>query len=77
MLVILLFKQPISFQNISTMTTVITTPMGNIGQHVVSALLKTEESLRVIVRNPHKLAKDIQSRVEVVQGSIDQYSGQN
>ncbi|HEY9644043.1 MAG TPA: NmrA family NAD(P)-binding protein [Coleofasciculaceae cyanobacterium] len=53
------------------MTTVITTPMGNIGHQVVSALLKTEEPLRVIARNPHKLSEDMQGRVEVIQGSTD------
>jgi len=45
--------------------------MGNIGHQVVSALLNREESLRVIVRNPHKLAETIQSQVEIVQGSTD------
>jgi uncharacterized protein YbjT (DUF2867 family) len=45
--------------------------MGNIGHQVLSALLKIEEPLRVIARNPHQLAETIQSRVEVVQGSTD------
>jgi uncharacterized protein YbjT (DUF2867 family) len=50
---------------------VVTTPTGNIGHQVVRKLLNAGESLRVIARNPHKLAKDIRSQVEVVQGSTD------
>jgi uncharacterized protein YbjT (DUF2867 family) len=52
---------------------VITTPTGAIGSQVVNLLLNhdsaQEELLRVIVRNPNKLAPSVRDRVEVITGS--------
>ena len=48
---------------------VVTTPTGNIGRHVVRHLLDAGEALRLIVRDPSKLAPDVRDRVEVVEGS--------
>lgn len=48
---------------------VVTTPTGNIGRHVVSHLLDAGETLRLIVRDPSRLAQDVRDRVEVVVGS--------
>ena len=48
---------------------VITTPTGNIGRHVVRHLLDAGQSLRLIARDPTKLAKDVRDRGEVVEGS--------
>jgi uncharacterized protein YbjT (DUF2867 family) len=48
---------------------VITGPTGQIGSRVLSQLLKTKEKIRVIARHPQNLALDVQSRVEVIQGS--------
>ena len=50
---------------------VITTPTGNIGRHVLSALLAADERVRVVARDPSRLAHEARDRVEVVQGSID------
>lgn len=48
---------------------VVTTPTGNIGRHVVRHLLDAGEALRLIVRDPSKLAQDVRDQVEVVEGS--------
>ena len=48
---------------------VVTTPTGNIGRHVVRHLLDAGEALRLIVRDPSKLAPEVRDRVEVVEGS--------
>ena len=52
---------------------VITTPTGDIGSQVLSTLLEhapaTGEKVRVIVRDPAKLADQVRDRVEVVAGS--------
>lgn len=48
---------------------VVTTPTGQIGRQVVDRVLGTEEPVRVIVRDPGRLAPDVRERVEVVQGS--------
>ncbi len=48
---------------------VVTTPTGNIGRHVVRHLLDAGETLRLIVRDPSKLAADVRDRVDVVEGS--------
>lgn len=48
---------------------VVTTPTGNIGRHVVRHLLDAGQTLRLIVRDPSKLASDVRDRVEVVEGS--------
>ena len=48
---------------------VITTPTGNIGSQVLNDLLANKEPIRVIVRDPERLAPDAQKRVEIVVGS--------
>jgi uncharacterized protein YbjT (DUF2867 family) len=53
---------------------VVTTPTGHIGSQVVQNLLAANEAVRVIVRDPAKLASDICSKVDVVQGSTDDES---
>lgn len=50
---------------------VITTPTGNIGQHILRALLADNEPIRVIARDPRRLMPEATNRVEVVQGSLD------
>ena len=50
---------------------VITTPTGHIGSKVLESLLKTDEKLRVIARDPSKLSADVRAKVEVTQGSLD------
>jgi uncharacterized protein YbjT (DUF2867 family) len=48
---------------------VITTPTGNIGKQVLTDLLKSGESVRVIVRDVSKLDAESRQRVEVIEGS--------
>jgi uncharacterized protein YbjT (DUF2867 family) len=48
---------------------VVTTPTGNIGRHIVRHLLDAGEALRLIVRDPFRLAPDVSARVEVVEGT--------
>jgi uncharacterized protein YbjT (DUF2867 family) len=48
---------------------VITTPTGQIGRQVVDRVLDGEEPVRVIARDPGRLAPEVRERVEVVQGS--------
>ena len=48
---------------------VITTPTGTIGRQVLGDLLASDESLRVIARDPSRLPPAARERVEVVQGS--------
>ena len=50
---------------------VVTRPTGHIGSQVVQTLLAANEAVRVIVRDPAKLAAEIRARVEIVQGSSD------
>jgi uncharacterized protein YbjT (DUF2867 family) len=50
---------------------VVTTPTGNIGSQLVPHLLAAEQRVRVIARDPSKLAPAIRGAVEVVQGSAD------
>ncbi|MBC8093729.1 MAG: NAD(P)H-binding protein, partial [Pseudonocardia sp.] len=51
---------------------VITTPTGDIGSQVLQSLLQTDgEKLRVIVRDPARLAAATRDRVEIVAGSHD------
>ena len=52
----------------------VTTPTGQIGSQVVQNLLAANEAVRVIVREPSRLAPGIQGRVEIVQGSSDDES---
>ena len=53
---------------------VVTTPTGNIGSQVVQDLLAANEAVRVVVRDPGKLAPGVRERVDVVQGSSDDES---
>jgi uncharacterized protein YbjT (DUF2867 family) len=48
---------------------VVTTPTGNIGSQVLKDLLSNKEPIRVIARNPDRLAPETRERVEVVVGS--------
>ena len=48
---------------------VVTAPTGNIGHHVVEHLLEAGEKMRVIVRDPSKLAPAVRDRAEVIDGS--------
>ena len=48
---------------------VVTTPTGNIGSQVLKDLLANKEPIRVIVRDPDRLAPEARKRVEVVVGS--------
>jgi uncharacterized protein YbjT (DUF2867 family) len=48
---------------------VITTPTGQIGREVLDIVLESAERVRVIVRDPARLAPPVRERVEVVQGS--------
>ncbi len=50
---------------------VVTTPTGTIGSQVVKHLLAANETVRVIVRDPAKLAPEVHGQVDVVQGSHD------
>lgn len=49
----------------------ITTPTGHIGSRVVDLLLAAGETVRVVARDPDRLAPAVRARVEVVQGSSD------
>jgi uncharacterized protein YbjT (DUF2867 family) len=48
---------------------IITTPTGAIGRQVVEHVLRREEPIRVIVRDPSRLPSDVRDRIDVVQGS--------
>ena len=48
---------------------VITTPTGLIGQQVLTHLLKSDEPIRVIARDPSRLPDHVRERVEIIQGS--------
>lgn len=48
---------------------VITTPTGTIGRQVVEQILRTSEPVRVIARDPARLATGVRERVQVVPGS--------
>jgi uncharacterized protein YbjT (DUF2867 family) len=50
---------------------VVTTPTGLIGRQIVDHLLKTGEPIRLITRDPSRLAPQVRDRVEVVEGSHD------
>ena len=50
---------------------VVTTPTGNIGQNVLHGLLQSNETVRVIARDPSRLMPEAVNRVEVVEGSLD------
>jgi uncharacterized protein YbjT (DUF2867 family) len=53
------------------MKILVTTPSGKIGSRIVAELLAPEFSVRVIAREPQRLAKDIREQVEVIRGSTD------
>jgi len=53
------------------MSIVVTTPTGHIGSQLVKDLLAAGEAVRVIARDPARLAAEVRDRVEVVQGSSD------
>src|SRR5690348_12589846 len=48
---------------------VVTTPTGNVGSQVLKDLLANNEPIRVIVRDPDRLAPEARKPVEVVVGS--------
>jgi len=48
---------------------VLTAPTSDIGQQVLARLLEAHAPLRLIVRDPSKIADDVRSRVQIVQGS--------
>jgi len=48
---------------------VVTTPTGNIGSQVLKDMLANHEPMRVIARDPDRLAPEARKRVEVVVGS--------
>ncbi len=48
---------------------VITTPTGLIGHQVLEHVLDSGEALRVIVRDPSRLAPEVRERVEIAEGS--------
>jgi uncharacterized protein YbjT (DUF2867 family) len=48
---------------------VVTAPTSNIGRQVVENLLASGEAIRVIARDPSRLAAQTRDRVEIVQGS--------
>jgi uncharacterized protein YbjT (DUF2867 family) len=48
---------------------VVTTPTGNIGSQVLKALLANKEPIRVIVRDPDRLAPGARKRIDIVVGS--------
>ena len=50
---------------------VVTTPTGKIGSQVVKHLIAAHEAVRVIARDPSKLAPEFSGNVEVVEGSSD------
>ena len=48
---------------------VITAPTSNIGRQILDRLMRSNEPLRVIVRDPSRLSERIRARVEVIEGS--------
>src|SRR3982074_380457 len=48
---------------------VVTTPTGNIGSQVLEKLLRSDERIRVVARDPAKLSPQVRERVEVIEGS--------
>ena len=46
---------------------VVTTPTGQIGGRLASILLDAGEAVRVVARDPDRLAADVRERAEVVQ----------
>ncbi|MGO9436147.1 MAG: NmrA family NAD(P)-binding protein [Terracidiphilus sp.] len=52
----------------------VTTPTGRIGSQVVRNLLAAGEAVRVIARDPARIAPDVIAKLEIVQGSSDDES---
>jgi uncharacterized protein YbjT (DUF2867 family) len=50
---------------------VVTTPTGHIGSQLVKDLVAAKESVRVIARDPGRIAPEIRGQVKIVQGSTD------
>ena len=50
---------------------VVTTPTGKIGSQVIPHLLAAKESVRVVVRDPSRLAPEVRENVDVITGSLD------
>jgi uncharacterized protein YbjT (DUF2867 family) len=50
---------------------VVVTPTGSIGSQLVKLLLGANETVRVVARDPAKLAPEVRDRIKVVQGSSD------
>jgi len=53
---------------------VVTTPTGRIGSRLLTHLLDARAEVRVIARDPSKLAPSVRERVEVIHGSADDAS---
>ena len=53
---------------------VITTPTGTNGRQILARIAKSNEAVRVIVRDPSKLDAAMRERVEVISGSLDDAS---
>ena len=49
----------------------LTTPTGKIGSQVLKNLLDANAAVRVIARDPAKLAPEVHARAEIVRGSMD------
>jgi uncharacterized protein YbjT (DUF2867 family) len=64
-------KLPANNHENQAMKILVTTPTGKIGRRIVPELLAPEFSVRVIVRQPERLAKEIREQVEVIRGSMD------
>ena len=50
---------------------VLTTPTGKIGSQVLTGLLAANANVRVIARDPAKLAREVHGKAEIVQGSLE------
>src|SRR6266540_656295 len=50
---------------------VVSTPTGQIGRQVLDRLLERDAPVRVIAREPSRLAPQVRERVEIVRGSTD------
>jgi uncharacterized protein YbjT (DUF2867 family) len=50
---------------------VVTTPTGDIGSQLVKALIVAKQSVRVIARDPTRIAPETRDQMEIVLGSHD------
>jgi CheY-like chemotaxis protein len=53
------------------MKILVTSPNGRIGRRIVPELLAPEFSVRVIAREPERLAKEVREQIEIIRGSMD------